>query len=245
VQTFTTEFIDAARPARHAAGDRWFVDETYVKVAGRWSYLYRAVDQHGQVVDVFVSMRRNAAAARVLFTRALRYTRVPVEVPSDRAPAYPQVIGKAAPAARQVTEQYANNAIEADHGRLRARLRPMRGLKRLALTGSLVGGAWATAPLMLGLARSRLARAGVGTVLLTGLAMVAVAAVARGYRRTARSAAAASLAVLALDVTMPSYVNAAGLFTAWPVLLAAPLSAARSLFTFRRLPRILGCSSTQ
>jgi transposase, IS6 family len=72
VQTFTAEFIDAARPARHAAGDRWFVDETYVKVAGRWSYLYRAVDQHGQVVDVFLSLRRNAAAARVFFTSALR-----------------------------------------------------------------------------------------------------------------------------------------------------------------------------
>jgi IS6 family transposase len=48
VQTFTPEFIDAARASRHAVGDRWFVDETYVKVAGRWTYLYRAVDQHGQ-----------------------------------------------------------------------------------------------------------------------------------------------------------------------------------------------------
>ena len=49
VQVFTAAFIDAARPARHATGDRWFIDETYVKVAGRWTYLYRAVDQHGQV----------------------------------------------------------------------------------------------------------------------------------------------------------------------------------------------------
>ncbi len=48
VQTFTPEFIDSARPARHATGNRWFVDETYVKVAGRWTYLYRAVDQRGQ-----------------------------------------------------------------------------------------------------------------------------------------------------------------------------------------------------
>jgi transposase, IS6 family len=140
VQTLTTEFIDAARPARHAAGDRWFVDETYVKVAGRWSYLYRAVDQHGQVVDVFVSMRRDAAAARVFFTRALRYARVPVEVTTDRAPAYPQVIGEAAPAVRHVTEQYANNAIEADRGRLKARLRPMRGLKRLASAATVAAG---------------------------------------------------------------------------------------------------------
>jgi IS6 family transposase len=48
VQTFTPEFIDAARVSRHAVGDRWFVDETYVKVAGRWTYLYRAVDRRGQ-----------------------------------------------------------------------------------------------------------------------------------------------------------------------------------------------------
>ena len=51
VQRFTPLFADAARPRRHAVGDRWFVDETYVKVAGRWRYLYRAVDQYGQVID--------------------------------------------------------------------------------------------------------------------------------------------------------------------------------------------------
>ena len=58
VQRFTPLLIDAARPCRHLAGDRWFVDETYVKVAGVWSYVYRAVDQHGQVIDVYVSRRR-------------------------------------------------------------------------------------------------------------------------------------------------------------------------------------------
>jgi hypothetical protein len=47
VQRFTPLLIDVARPCRHAAGDRWFVDETYVKVAGRWVYLYRAIDQYG------------------------------------------------------------------------------------------------------------------------------------------------------------------------------------------------------
>jgi IS6 family transposase len=86
VQTFTPEFIDAARPARHATGDRWFVDETYVKVAGRWTYLYRAIDQHGQVIDVLVSERRNGAAARAFFIRALRRGRSPVEVTTGRAP---------------------------------------------------------------------------------------------------------------------------------------------------------------
>ena len=48
VQRFTPLLADGARPCRHSVGDRWFVDETYVKVAGRWRYVYRAVDQYGQ-----------------------------------------------------------------------------------------------------------------------------------------------------------------------------------------------------
>ncbi len=140
VQTFTPEFIDAARPARHATGARWFVDETYVKVAGRWTYLYRAVDQHGQVIDVLVSTRRDGAAARDFFALALRVGPSPVEVTTDRAPVYPRVIDELVPTARHVTEQYENNRVEADHGRLKARLRPMRGLKRLASVRTVAAG---------------------------------------------------------------------------------------------------------
>ena len=130
VQRFTPEFIEAARPCRHAPGDRWFADETYLKVAGKWTYLYRAVDQYGQVIDVLLSGRRDLAAARRFFTRALRAGAVPVEVTTDRASAYPRVLDELIASALHIVEQYANNPIEADHGRLKARLRPMRGLKR-------------------------------------------------------------------------------------------------------------------
>ncbi len=130
VQRFTPLLIDAARPRRHATGDRWFVDETYVKVAGQWVYLYRAIDQAGQVIDVLVSQKRDLAATRRFFTRALESGSRPAEVTTDRAPAYPRVIDELMPAACHVTEQYANNPIEADHGRLKSRLRPMRDLKR-------------------------------------------------------------------------------------------------------------------
>ena len=109
VQTFTSEFIDAARPARHAAGNRWFIDETYVRVAGRWTYLYRALDQHGQVIDVLPSTVRDGAAARRFFAGALRFGPVPVEVVTDRAPVYPRVVDEVVPAARHVTEQYATD----------------------------------------------------------------------------------------------------------------------------------------
>jgi transposase, IS6 family len=71
VQRFTPLLAEAARPRRHAVGDRWFVDETYVKVAGRWRYVYRAIDQFGQVIDVFVSVRRDTTAAHRFFERAM------------------------------------------------------------------------------------------------------------------------------------------------------------------------------
>ena len=130
VQRFTPQLTEAARPCRHAVGDRWFVDETYVKVAGRWRYVYRAIDQYGQIIDVFVSARRDTHAARRFFTTALRATGEPVEVVTDRAPALRAVIDELMPAVFHDTAQYANNRIEADHGRLKSRLRPMRGLRR-------------------------------------------------------------------------------------------------------------------
>jgi transposase, IS6 family len=129
VQRFTPLLADAARPCRHVVGDRWFVDETYVKVAGRWRYVYRAIDQHGQIIDVYVSARRDTHAARRFFTTALRDHGEPSEVVTDRAWALRVVIAELIPAAFHSTAEYANNRIEADHSRLKSRLRPMRGLK--------------------------------------------------------------------------------------------------------------------
>ena len=107
----------------------WYLDETYVKVSGRWRYVYRAVDQHGQVIDVYLSARRDIAAARRFFTAALAAHDEPVEVVTDLAPALEHVIEELLPDAFHNTGQYANNRVECDHGRLKARLRPMRGLK--------------------------------------------------------------------------------------------------------------------
>jgi transposase, IS6 family len=102
-----------------------------MKVAGQWRYIYRAIDQLGQVVDVLVSRRRDANAARRFFEQAIGATKVtPIEVTTDQAPVYPAVLEALLPAAWHRTDRYANNRVECDHGRLKAWLRPMRGLKQ-------------------------------------------------------------------------------------------------------------------
>jgi transposase-like protein len=141
VLRFTPLLAEAARPCRHAVGDRWSVDETYVRVAGQWRYVYRAIDQFGQVIDVFVTPRRDAKAARRFLQRAIATTKVrPVEVVTDRAATYPIVLEELQPAPWHRTEQYANNRVEADHGRLKSRLRPMRGLKQDRSASVIIGG---------------------------------------------------------------------------------------------------------
>ena len=129
MQRFTPLLIDAARPCRHSVGDRWFVDETYVKVAGVWRYVYRAVDQHGQVIDVLVSKRRNIPAATKFFQTMLVGRDRPREVTTDLAAPLLRVVDDLLPEVLHDTTQYGNNRIECDHGRLKARLRPMRGLR--------------------------------------------------------------------------------------------------------------------
>jgi transposase, IS6 family len=122
VQRFTPLFVEWARPCRHAVGDRWFVDETYLKISGRWCYLYRAIDQFGQVIDVYLSARRDATAARAFFSKALSVAQSePVEVVTDRAHAYVRVIEGVVPAAWHHVECFVNNPVECDHGRLKAR----------------------------------------------------------------------------------------------------------------------------
>jgi transposase, IS6 family len=103
--------------------------------------VYRAIDQFGQVIDVFMSPRRNVTAAYRFFKQAIGTVKaMPVEVVTDRAATYPMVLEEPAPAAWHRTEQYANNRIEADHGRLKVRLQPMHGLKQDRNAGVVIAG---------------------------------------------------------------------------------------------------------
>jgi hypothetical protein len=122
---------------------------------------------------------------------------------------------------------------------------PARGAARsLLIAGPVIGGAWAAVllsrhawdwPVALG------ARVGFGAAVLTGVALLAAAAFGVRYRRAGRSAAAACLVVLAVDLSMISYVTSTGILTTWPVPLAAALSTTRIGFTLSRLPRVLAC----
>jgi transposase, IS6 family len=106
-----------------------------------WRYVYRAVDQHGQVIDVVVSRRRDADTARRFFRRALSTLKVtPIGVVTDAAAVYPAVLDELVPSAWHHVERYANNPIEADHGRLKHRLRSMRGLRTEATAQIIIAG---------------------------------------------------------------------------------------------------------
>src|SRR3954449_9744120 len=74
VQKFAPLYQDAAKAHRHRVGQRWSVDETYVKVAGRWGYVYRALDEYGPVVEVLFQEHRDTEAATAFFRSALENT---------------------------------------------------------------------------------------------------------------------------------------------------------------------------
>jgi transposase, IS6 family len=119
VQRFAPLFRDAARPFRHQVGSTWRVDETYLRLSGRWVYCYRAIDEDGQVIDAYVSERRNAAAARAFFERATNETDArPQRVTTDKAGSYPSALRAVAPEAAHRTAKGLNNGLERDHGHL-------------------------------------------------------------------------------------------------------------------------------
>jgi putative transposase len=120
------------RRRRGKIGRSWYVDETYVKIQGRWCYLYRAIDTSGALVDVRLSETRDMAAARAFFRSAKTVTGItPARVTMDGHDSYPRAIRtELGEAVRHRTNQYLNNRIEQDHRGIKGRSRPMLGFKR-------------------------------------------------------------------------------------------------------------------
>ena len=136
---------DALRKRRHGrrrgSSASWFVDETYLKVRGRWCYLYRAVDRDGNLIDAMLSEHRDMKAAQTFLSsaRAIIGFR-PDRVTTDGHGSYPRairtVLGKTV---RHRTSAYMNNRLEQDHRGIKGRIRCMRGFKGLDATSPFCG----------------------------------------------------------------------------------------------------------
>jgi transposase-like protein len=138
VQKFGPALAGEIRRYRKPVSTTWLVDETYVKIGGKWHYLYRGVDLDGQVLDCWLSRARDLAVAEAFFRRTIRSTGcTPEHVVTDKASFYPSAVRACAPAARHTATGFYNlvistNRCERNHGYVKSRIRPMRGLKSFA-----------------------------------------------------------------------------------------------------------------
>ena len=119
---------------RGHASRSWYIDETYVKVAGRWCYLYRAIDRDGQLIDSMLSEKRGKHAARRFLRRLVDVAEGrPLRVTTDHHPAYRRairwILGRKV---QHRTTQYLNNFMEQDHRAVKQRYYPMRGFGSFA-----------------------------------------------------------------------------------------------------------------
>lgn len=131
----------ARRAYRHRGwrGLSWHVDEMYVRVDGRWCYLWRAVDQRGQLIDFRLTARRNLNTARAFLRQAKEAARLyqPLSITTDKAASYAKVINELNRGRgpddriRHITRRRHNNIIESDHSALKRLTNPMRGFRRL------------------------------------------------------------------------------------------------------------------
>src|SRR3954470_8035589 len=117
------------RKRKGKAGRRWYVDETYLKVKGRWCYLYRAIDREGNLVDSMLSPTRDMAAAQRLFRSAQSMVNsTPTQVTTDGHDSYPRAIRETlGPKVNHRSSAYGNRRIEQDHRGIKQRYYPMLG----------------------------------------------------------------------------------------------------------------------
>lgn len=134
-QTYGPEVYRRLRGAVRRKSSTWHMDETFIRIAGRWMYLFRAVDSHGETVDFYLSETRDREAAKIFLKKALGNpgNRPPHMFSRDGLRSYPaairelQVEGHVRQHCCQRTRRYGNNRIESDHRHVKRRLRAMQG----------------------------------------------------------------------------------------------------------------------
>jgi putative transposase len=132
------------RRRKRPVGRSWRMDETYVKVAGQWKYLYRAVDRDGDTVDFLLRAKRDHAAARAFFERAIDLHGVPEKITIDKSGANTAAIVSLQADSGLPIElrqsKYLNNIVEQDHRAIKRITRPMLGFKSFRCARILIAG---------------------------------------------------------------------------------------------------------
>jgi transposase-like protein len=148
VQRYAPEIEKRVRPYQGPRSGSWRIDETYVWVGGKWKYLFRASDKHGQLIDFMLSDRRNTSAAYRFLRRTVRTMSgyPPSSMTPDKLASYPKAIrrlqreGLLSKDPEHRTSKYLNNIIEADHGALKRMIRPTRGFQRMKTASTTLKG---------------------------------------------------------------------------------------------------------
>ena len=146
VQRYVPEFEKRWSRYARTVGGSWRCDETYIKVNGRWTYLYRAVDKQGRTVDFWLSERRDVAAAKAFFRKSMKQNGAPRVITLDayaashRAIADLKAEGKMPKRVRVRSSKFLNNGIEQDHRRIKQRVRPMLGFRRFQTAAVTISG---------------------------------------------------------------------------------------------------------
>ncbi len=149
VTKFSPLIAIEAQKRKRPVAISWRMDETYIKVRGKWTYFYRAVDRDGKTLDFMLSERRNTAAAKLFFAKALSNNGIPLRIVIDKSGANGAGIKAVNKILKRfgcptkistVRSKYLNNIIEQDHRFIKRRTRPMLGFKSLQSAASTLDG---------------------------------------------------------------------------------------------------------
>ncbi|AKK25004.1 IS6 family transposase [Pandoraea oxalativorans] len=137
-------FEKAIRRRLRSVGDNWRMDETYIRVRGQWKYLYRAVDKAGHTIDFLLCARRDTAAARRFFEKAIAGRGTPKTVTVDKSGANRAAL-QALNSQREIPieirqNKYLDNLVEQDHRAIKRRVRPMLGFQNFRGARIVLGG---------------------------------------------------------------------------------------------------------